>query len=195
MNTNNVISGIAAEDLSGKEHFSAKLTSTGLALAGAGDLVIGTILRGAAAAKAVDIFLSGGFNGLHFVTVGNDTAIAIGDLLEQLAGGKFAKRYERAVTIEADDDVVTSAAHGLVDGQKVVFTALTGGTGLTATQEYFVRDAAAGTFKVAASLGGVAINVTVDATAGTVRPAGFSAIAWEAAPSTSSGGQIRALLL
>jgi hypothetical protein len=195
MNTNNVISGIAAEDLSGKEHLSVKLTSTGLALAGAGDLVIGTILRGAVATKAVDIFLSGCFNGLHFITVGNNTAIAIGDLLEQVAGGKFVGRYERDVTIEADDDVVTSAAHGLVDGQKVVFTALTGGTGLTTTVEYFVRDAATDTFKVAASLGGAAINVSADATAGKVRPAGYSAIAWEAAPSTSSGGQIRALVL
>ncbi len=105
MNTNTVISGIAAEDLSGKEHFSVKLTATGLALAGAADRVIGTILRGAAIDKAVDIFLRG-FNGLAFVQIGNDTAIAIADELEQTAGGKYIKKAARNITAEADDDTI-----------------------------------------------------------------------------------------
>ncbi len=75
-----------------------------------------------------------------------------------------------ACTIEADDDIVTAALHGFADGDRVIFPTLTGGTGLTAaTVAYFVRDATTNAFKVAATPGGAAINVTVDASAGTVR--------------------------
>ena len=195
MNTNTVISGIAAEDLSGKEHFAVKLTSTGLALAGGADRIIGTILRRAAVGKAVDIFLRG-FNGLAFVQIGNDVAISIADELEQMAGGKYIKKAARNITAEADDDVITSVGHALADGVAVTFPTLTGGTGLTAlTQIYYVRDATANTFKVALSPGGTAVDITADATAGTVLPVAVAGIAWEAAPVTSAGGAIRALLL
>lgn len=195
MNTNNVISNVAAADLSGLEHRSVKLTSTGINIAGGADLVIGTLLRGAAAGKGVDIFLAGKFNGLHFVTVGDDTAITIGDALEQLASGKFAKRVAKNITA-VTADVITSAGHGYADGVPVIFPALTGGAGLTALAPvYFVRDAAADTFKVAATPGGAAVDITSAVTAGTVQRADYQALAWEAAPASSSGGQIRALLL
>lgn len=92
MNTNNVISNIAAADLSGKEYRAVKLTATGLDLAGAGDKVIGTILRGNTSAKAVDIHLVGVASGLHFVSLGNNTAIAIGDEIAQATGGVFVKK-------------------------------------------------------------------------------------------------------
>jgi len=196
MNTNNVISNVAAADLRGLEHRAVRLTSTGINIAGGADLVIGTLLRGAESGKGVDVFLAGRFNGLHFVEVGNNTAILIGDLLEQIASGRFVKRYDRSGTVEADDDTFTSAAHGFADNTPVIIPTLTGGTGLTAlTQVYFVRDAAADTFKVALSPGGTAVNVSADATAVTVRRADFQAIAWEAAPASSSGGDLRALLL
>jgi hypothetical protein len=92
MNTNNVVSNIAAADLSGKEYCAVKLTSTGIALAGASDKSIGTLLRGNTSAKAVDVHLTGAASGLHFVNIGNNTAIAIGDEIEQLANGLFAKK-------------------------------------------------------------------------------------------------------
>jgi|APGre2960657373_1045057.scaffolds.fasta_scaffold19081_3 hypothetical protein len=88
MNYNNVVSFPAAVDLSGKEHVSVKLTSTGVDIAGAGDVVIGTLIRGAVTGKAADVFLTKG-NGFRFVQVGNPTAIPVGALLEQAASGTY----------------------------------------------------------------------------------------------------------
>ena len=88
MNFNTVISLPAAADLRGKEHVSLKLSATGVEIAGAADVVIGTLLRGAEAGKAVDVFLTKG-NGLRYVQVGNATAIPLGSLLEQAASGTY----------------------------------------------------------------------------------------------------------
>lgn len=99
-----------------------------------------------------------------------DGDIAAHLLAEAVDGGDTL----HAITIEADDDTVTIAqGHGLQNGDRVVFPSLTGGTGLTAaTVVYYVRDAASTTFKVSATNGGAAVNVTADATAGTVALAG-----------------------
>jgi hypothetical protein len=71
---------------------------------------------------------------------------------------------------EADTEVFTKTAHGLVDGDRVRFPALTGGSGLTAdTGRYYVIDAAANTFKVSATVGGAAVNFTTDVTDGSVQ--------------------------
>jgi hypothetical protein len=90
MNYNNVVSLPAAVSLGGKEHVAVKLTANGIDIAGAADRVIGTLVRGAAAGFAVDVFLK--FQGLRFVQVGNATAIAAGDELEQAANGTFVKK-------------------------------------------------------------------------------------------------------
>lgn len=90
MNTGHVVSAIAAEDLSGKEFTLVKLTSTGVAVAGATDKIIGSVIRGAVTGQAVAVFLVK--NGLQFVTVGNGTAISIGDELEQAANGTVVKK-------------------------------------------------------------------------------------------------------
>lgn len=55
-------------------------------------------------------------------------------------------------------DTVTSTGHGLVDGDKVVFTA-TGATPLVAGRVYFVDQLDANTFKLSGSLGGAAITL------------------------------------
>lgn len=57
-------------------------------------------------------------------------------------------------------DVVTSPAHGFSDGQTIVFYGGTPPGGLTEGTVYYVRDATTDTFKVAATAGGVAINLT-----------------------------------
>ncbi len=195
MNFNTVISKEAAANLSGLEGRALRLTATGLALAGTADLVVGTLLRGSTVGRASDIFLSGKFNGLHFVYVGNNTAIVQGDELVQVADGKFVKRVDIAVTGTAADDTISLVAHGLANGTPIIFPTLTGGAGLTAlTTTYFVRDAAADTFKVALSPGGTAVDITSNLTAGTIRRAAAHAIAWEAAPANSLDCQIRALL-
>lgn len=69
-------------------------------------------------------------------------------------------------TAEADDDVFTSSSHGLSDGQAVRLTASKGTDtlpgGFDNSTTYYVRDSATNTFKLAASAGGSAINVTSD---------------------------------
>lgn len=67
----------------------------------------------------------------------------------------------------ATTDVVAITNHTLASGDRVEFTSGTGFTGLTAGTDYFVRDVIALTsFKVAATLGGAAIDITADGTAG-----------------------------
>lgn len=60
----------------------------------------------------------------------------------------------------ASTDLVYAAAHGWSDTQKIVFFNGTPPGGLTAGTVYFVRDATTDTFKVAATAGGVAIDLT-----------------------------------
>jgi len=71
----------------------------------------------------------------------------------------------------ADDIIDTSAAHGFVAGDRVRFSALTGGTGLAIDTDYYVIAAnlAATTFQVSdVANSQVAVNFTTDITAGTV---------------------------
>jgi hypothetical protein len=102
MNTSPVVSQVVGEDLSAsnKSHISLKLTATGLMVAGAADLVIGTLLRGNVAPQAgqviptnfqpaADVFLRSA-NGLNFVKLGVVAApIAMGDELVQDALGTW----------------------------------------------------------------------------------------------------------
>jgi len=73
-------------------------------------------------------------------------------------------------TSAAADDIIDASTHGLSNGDAVVFTALTGGTGLTAGQVYWVIAAnlTADDFQVSETPGGSAVNFTADITAGTV---------------------------
>ena len=60
----------------------------------------------------------------------------------------------------ASTDAVYSAGHGYSDGQKVVFFNGTPPGGLTEGAVYFVRDSTPDSYKVAATLAGVAIDLT-----------------------------------
>lgn len=70
----------------------------------------------------------------------------------------------------ADDIIDTGAAHGFSIGDAVVFTSLTGGTGLTAGRVYWIipDDFAAQTFQVSAEPGGAAVDFSTNITAGSV---------------------------
>lgn len=63
-------------------------------------------------------------------------------------------------------DVITADAHGLANGDTVTVWDLGAGsvipTGLTEGTVYFVRDVAGDTFKLAATSGGAAIDLTTD---------------------------------
>jgi hypothetical protein len=72
---------------------------------------------------------------------------------------------------EADDDTFTSAGHGLSDGMAVALLAISGTslpTGVSADTPYYVRDATANTFRLAATSGGAALAISSDGI-GTVR--------------------------
>lgn len=71
------------------------------------------------------------------------------------------------VVVEADTELFTKTAHGLVAGDRITFLAKTGGTGITLGTAYFViaTGLTANDFKVSLTSGGAAINVTLDGTA------------------------------
>lgn len=71
-------------------------------------------------------------------------------------GGDTPKRY----TFVAGTDVFTVTAHGFADGDTIAFFNGTCPTGLTEGTVYYVRDATTDTFKVAATAGGTAIDVS-----------------------------------
>lgn len=75
-----------------------------------------------------------------------------------------------AITGVAATNVITSAAHGLLAGDPVIFPTLSGGAGLTAgTTKYYARDITTNTFTVSATRGGAAVDFTTDIASGTVR--------------------------
>lgn len=72
------------------------------------------------------------------------------------------------VTATASTDLVNSTAHGLALGDSIIFTALTGGAGLTINTPYYVSGTvAANTFQVSTAKGGTPIDITSDASAAT----------------------------
>lgn len=71
------------------------------------------------------------------------------------------------VTATASTDLVNSTSHGLAVGDSVIFTALTGGTGLVINTPYFVVWKDANTFKLSTIKAGTVIDITADASAAT----------------------------
>lgn len=89
MNTNNVVSAPVSADLSGKENYLVKMTSTGIALAASTDVAktIGTLRRGnikkddgsSAVGLACDVFLCRQGGCISYVVLGaTSAAIASG---------------------------------------------------------------------------------------------------------------------
>lgn len=70
-------------------------------------------------------------------------------------------------TCTAATDLITKAAHGLVAGDRVYITAVTGGAGLSLNTNYYViaSGLTANDFKVSTTAGGAAVNITSDGTA------------------------------
>jgi hypothetical protein len=100
-----------------------------------------------------------------------DSALVIDDYTASTQGNitLAARLVSFSCTATASDDFVTATGHTFVNGDQVVFTALTGGAGLAANTRYFVVSSATNQFKCSATSGGSAINITADATAGTVQ--------------------------
>jgi hypothetical protein len=71
------------------------------------------------------------------------------------------------VTGLASTDVLTVTAHGYVLNDPVVLTGTVGGAPLVAGTTYYARDITTNTFKLSATVGGAALNITTDISAGT----------------------------
>ncbi|MFE9139479.1 FG-GAP-like repeat-containing protein [Streptomyces sp. NPDC007355] len=69
------------------------------------------------------------------------------------------------VTLTAVTDLFTLTDHGLANGDEVQLSGFSADAGLDEKTVYFVRDVTANTFKLAATAGGAAVNITADATA------------------------------
>lgn len=64
----------------------------------------------------------------------------------------------------AATDVIAKTAHGLLAGDRIYITALTGGAGLLLNRNYYVVNPTANDFQVSLTQGGGAVNFTTDAT-------------------------------
>lgn len=106
-----------------------------------------------------------------------DALIFTGTFSDIRATDKLAKSQVQiwseahSATGEESNNVITDPGHGLLNGARIYFTSLTGGTGLTTFTPYYVFSRTADTFKVAASATtlGIAVNITVDYSAMTWR--------------------------
>jgi hypothetical protein len=88
-----------------------------------------------------------------------DRVQGVDRVVSLLLGGGTGKAF----TVAASTDKLTSAAHGFANGDAVVLrTGLAPGAPLIAGTVYYVRDVEANAFKLAAGVGGAAINVTAD---------------------------------
>lgn len=81
-----------------------------------------------------------------------------------------------AATGAAATDLVTAVGNTFANGDAVYFRTLTGGAGLVVTTIYYVRDHAGDAFKLAASPGAAAIDITSDITASTIQREGTGRI-------------------
>ena len=97
-----------------------------------------------------------------------------GDLVDARVLVEAAASAVSGGAIEADDNIYTKTAHGLVTGQSVILTSLTGGTGLTAALPYFFSKIDANTGYLCSTLANAfaatAINVTLDASSVVLTP-------------------------
>ena len=99
------------------------------------------------------------------ITMANTTGIAVG---MQVTGTGTPLTTPRAVTFTDAGDLVNLASHGFSNGDEVSFSTITTTTGIISNRIYYVINAAAGTFQVAATLGGGALPLTNNGS-GTIR--------------------------
>jgi len=88
----------------------------------------------------------------------NATARKTRGLLQAVTTNRVAKATEVTGATSATD-TITSTAHGLTDGDKVVFRDTGNATGIVAGRVYYVDAVATDTFKVSSTNGGTAITL------------------------------------
>jgi len=83
-----------------------------------------------------------------------------------------------AVTGNSGTGVVTITGATLADGMQIIFTSLTGGSGLSTGIAYFAINSSGATCKLALSEGGSAVSLGTNITAGTVIVVGNQMRVW-----------------
>lgn len=81
-----------------------------------------------------------------------------------LTVGMYCNTMSRSVTLTDTGDLVTFAAHGLQNGDKVFFSVITTTTGISINTPYYVVNATTDTFQVSLTSGGAAQALTTDGT-------------------------------
>jgi hypothetical protein len=100
------------------------------------------------------------------ITMVNTTNIAVG---MQITGtGSPLTTARTGVTFTDAGDLVNLASHGLSNGDEVSFATIVTTAGIVTNRIYYVVNATAGTFQVAATLGGPALALTTNGS-GTLR--------------------------
>ncbi|MFI6279650.1 DUF5309 family protein [Streptomyces sp. NPDC050988] len=97
-------------------------------------------------------------NGAYVKPTTNASARQTKGLLAAVTTNRIAKGVTTTGATSATD-TITSTAHGLVDGDKIVFTITGAATGIVAGRIYYVDAIDANTFKVSTSSGGAAITL------------------------------------
>lgn len=97
-------------------------------------------------------------NGTYVNPTSNATARQTRGLLQAITTNRIAKGTSVTGATSATD-TITSTGHGLVDGNKIVFTAVGAATNIVSGRVYFVDQIDANTFKVATTNGGTALTL------------------------------------
>lgn len=84
-------------------------------------------------------------------------------------GGLLTAATAKTGTATASTDLVSSTSHGYSNTDVVVFTVLTGGTGLVLLQPYYVISSLTNSFAVSTTSGGSAVNILTDYSAISVK--------------------------
>jgi hypothetical protein len=79
--------------------------------------------------------------------------------------GLLTKGANRNVTGTAATDIISDTGHTFANGDMVIFSAITGGTGLDVGRVYFVINQAANQYQLSLVPGGAAVNFSADLTA------------------------------
>jgi surface protein len=100
------------------------------------------------------------------ISMANTTGIVVG---MQITGTGSPLTTFRAVTFTDAGDLVNLASHGLSNGDEVSFATIVTTTGIVTNRIYYVVNATAGTFQVAATLGGLVPLALTTNGSGTLR--------------------------
>lgn len=113
----------------------------------------------AQALKSIALDVNWSFiNGTYANPTTNASARRTRGLLAAIVSNRIAKGVTTTGATSATD-TITSNAHGLVDGDKIVFTNTSTATGIVAGRIYYVDAVDANTFKVSSASGGAPITL------------------------------------